>query len=139
MKSQIFTQGGGAGIGSYVIVIEDGVLLHPVAEKIRWSFDSGETLYLSIIDDSTEEALIPLTGYVDNDDVLHLLGRDFDDDLTYQFTIDSEVQSVSTEIIDGILLGDGVITPGGGADLHYATPEDILSLFEEDSGSNEDL
>ena len=112
MISQIFKTGGGAGIGSYVLVIKDGVLLNPKAEKIRWAYDSGENLFLSIIDDTTEEALLPLTGYVDNDGVLHLAGRDFDDDKTYIIEIDGKTHSINTEMVDGITLGEGTIGTG---------------------------
>ena len=109
MISQIFKTGGGAGIGSYVIVFKNGELLKPSAEKIRWAYDSGENLFLSIIDDETEEALLPLTGYVDNNGVLHLSGRDFDDNMTYTFSIDGKSHEIETEIVEGITLGDGTI------------------------------
>lgn len=115
MKSQIFTYGGGAGIGSYVIVIKDGQIQNPNAEKIRWAYDSGENLFLSIIDDTTEEALLPLSGYVGLDGNLHLSGRDFDDNKTYEFTIENENQSVEMAEVDGITIGEGTIpTEGGG-------------------------
>ena len=109
MISQIFKTGGGAGIGSYVIVFKNGELLKPSAEKIRWAYDSGENLFLSIIDDETEEALLPLTGYVDNNGVLRLSGRDFDDNMTYTFSIDGKSHEIETEIVEGITLGDGTI------------------------------
>ena len=130
MKAQIFTQGGGAGIGSYVLVWDNEDLLNPSAEKIRWSYDSGENLYLSIIDDVTEEALLPLTGFVDNEDILHLVGRDFDDAVTYEFLIGANNESIIVNKIDGITLGDTVIDPSGGIELDYATIEDIDSMFE---------
>ena len=130
MKAQIFTQGGGAGIGSYVLVWDNEDLLNPSAEKIRWSYDSGENLYLSIIDDVTEEALLPLTGFVDNEDILHLVGRDFDDAVTYEFLIGVNNESIIVNKIDGITLGDTVIDPSGGIELDYATIEDIDSMFE---------
>lgn len=112
MISQIFKTGGGAGIGSYVLVIKNGVLLNPKAEKIRWAYDSGENLFLSIIDDTTEEALLPLTGYVDKDDVLHLSGRDFDDNLTYQIEINGKTHTIETNLVEGITLGEGTIGTG---------------------------
>lgn len=130
MKAQIFTQGGGAGIGSYVLVWDNEDLLNPSAEKIRWSYDSGENLYLSIIDDVTEEALLPLTGFVDNEDILHLVGRDFDDAVTYEFLIGANNESIIVNKIDGITLGDTVIDPSGGIELDYATIEEIDSMFE---------
>ena len=118
MISQIFKQGGGAGIGSRVIVIKDGELQNVRAEIIRGSYDNGENLYLSIIDDSTEEALLPLTGYVDNEGVLHLSGRDFDDNKTYEFTIDNRDQSISLEEVEGVTIGETTIpTEGGGGDV----------------------
>ena len=112
MISQIFKTGGGAGIGSYVLVIKNGILLNPKAEKIRWAYDSGENLFLSIIDDTTEEALLPLTGYVDTEDVLHLSGRDFDDNLTYQIEINGKTHTIETNLVEGITLGEGTIGTG---------------------------
>ena len=118
MISQIFKFGGGAGIGSYVIVMRDGTLENPNAEKIRLSYDNGDNLYLSILDDVTEEALLPLTGYVDNENVLHLSGRDFDDNKTYEFSIGGENHEIDSDIIDGITLGNGTVpTEGGGSSV----------------------
>ena len=137
--SQIFKTGGGAGIGSYVLVWENDKLLNPNAERIRWSYDSGENLYLSIIDDVTEEALLPLNGFVDNDGILHLYGRDFDDAVTYEFLIGNGNESITVNKIDGIALGDTIIDPSGSVDLDYATIEDIDSMFVITSvGSEED-
>ena len=133
MISQIFKQGGGAGIGSYVLVWKDEKLQNPSAEKIRWSYDSGENLYLSIIDDITEEALLPLNGFVDNDGILHLYGRDFDDAVTYEFLIGKDEGSIEVNKIDGIALGNTVIDPSGGVDLDYATNTDIEEMFDEES------
>ena len=53
MKSRIFEIGGGAGIGSYVVVMKNGALVEPNPLRIRQEFDAGNTLYLSIIDDTT--------------------------------------------------------------------------------------
>ena len=58
----------------YVLVWENNSLKDPKAEKIRGAYDNGDNLYLSIIDDTTEEALLALSGYVDNEGKLHLLG-----------------------------------------------------------------
>ncbi len=128
--SQIFRQGGGAGIGSYVLVIENNKLLNPNAERIRWSYDSGENLYLSIIDDITEEALLLLSGYVDNHNILHLSGRDFDDAVTYEFLIGEYSEGIQFKKIEGITIGDDIIDPSGSVDLEYATNEDIDAMFE---------
>ena len=129
MISQVFQKGGGAGIGSFVIVFKDNKILNPDAEKIRGSYDNGENLYLSIIDDSTEEALLPLSGFVDNDGVLHLSGRDFDDGITYEFEIENVHQTITFDIVEGITMGNTVIDPSGGITLNYATNEDIEALF----------
>lgn len=103
MKSKLFELGGGAGIGSYIVVVKDGQLGETDPLKVRASFDAGESLFLSIADDSTEEALLPLSGYVSNDGVLRLAGRDFDDGKTYKLTIGEEAE---LEIEDGISTGD---------------------------------
>ncbi len=130
MKSQIFTYGGGAGIGSYVIVIKDGQIQNPNAEKIRWAYDSGENLFLSIIDDTTEEALLPLSGYVGLDGNLHLSGRDFDDNKTYEFTIENENQSVEMEEVEGITIGEGTIpTEGGGGGSELSTNTYVRLIY----------
>ena len=132
MISQLFKTGGGAGIGSFIIVIENSILLNPNAEKIRASYDNGENLYLSIIDDVTDEALLPLNGYVDDDDILHLSGRDFDDAVTYEFTIDGDSREVQLNKIDGITLGGAIIDPSGTVDIEYATDEDIEEMFDHE-------
>ena len=120
MKSQIFTEGGGAGIGSYVIVLKNGNLVNASAEKIRWSYDSGENLFLSILDESTEEALLPLTGYVDNEGKLHLSGRDFDDNKTYEITVENEHQTVAFEEKEGVTIGDTTIPTSGGGGASFS-------------------
>ncbi len=125
MKSQIFKTGGGAGIGSYIIVLKNGELQNPNAEKIRVAYDAGDTLLLSIIDDSTTEALLPLSGYVDTNNVLHLVGRDFDDNKTYDFAIDNTDQSVDMDEISGITMGDGTIPTEGGGGLD---PESLFVI-----------
>lgn len=106
--------GGGAGIGSYVIVIRDGELQNVRAEVVRESYDKGENLYLSIIDDTTEEALLPLSGYVDNEGILHLSGRDFDDNKTYEFTVNNAEQTISVEEKEGVTIGETTIPTSGG-------------------------
>ena len=111
MKSKIFTYGGGAGIGSYVLVMKDGRLAPDTdIAKVRGAYDAGDNLYLSLVDDSTEEALLPITGWVANDGNLHLIGRDFDDDRTYIFIFTAA--EVSVEIVDGIALGDSSVVSG---------------------------
>lgn len=116
--NSLFKFGGGAGIGSYVIVIENGTLKSVRAEVVRESYDKGENLYLSIIDDSTEEALLPLSGYVDNEGILHLSGRDFDDNKTYEFTVNNAEQTISVEEKEGVTIGETTIpTSGGGSEV----------------------
>ena len=104
MISKLFKEGGGAGIGSYILVLRDGVL-DPNTNylAVRGAYDSGDNLYLSIIDDGTEEALLPLTGWVDRNDLLHLLGRDFDDDVTYK--LDVAFHKIDYEAMEGIEIG----------------------------------
>ena len=122
--NKLFKFGGGAGIGSYVIVIENGALKPVRAEVVRESYDKGENLYLSIIDDSTEEALLPLSGYVDNEGILHLSGRDFDDNKTYEFTVNNAEQTISVEAKEGVTIGDTTIPTsggGGGTQLYQHT------------------
>lgn len=108
MVSKIFKYGGGAGIGSYVIVIKDGVLTESANHlQVRKAYDSGDTIFLSIHDDETRESLLPLTGYVDSLGILHLIGRDFDDNLTYEFYVSSK--KVTGKVLNGITLGTGNI------------------------------
>ena len=137
MVSQLFRNGGGAGIGSFIIVIENGILLNPSAEKVRASYDNGENLYLSIIDDITDEALLPLTGYVDDNDILHLSGRDFDDAITYEFTIDTEIRDIHVEKINGITLGGTVIDSTGSIEIDYASIAEIDEMFDHEEAENE--
>lgn len=138
MKSQIFTYGGGAGIGSYVIVIKNGQIQNPNAERIRWAYDSGENLFLSIIDDTTEEALLPLSGYVGLDGELHLSGRDFDDNKTYEFTIENDTQSVEMAEVDGITIGEGTIpTEGGGGGSELSTNTYVRLNYGQNSFKGE--
>lgn len=108
MVSKLFKYGGGAGIGSYVIVIKDGQLAEGTDYlAIRSAYDSGDTIYLSIHDDETAEALLPLTGYVDFNNELHLIGRDFDDNQTYEISVTGK--KVECVVEPGITLGSGNI------------------------------
>ena len=67
MASAIFTMGGGAGIGSYVLVFRNGVLAESTDfAKVRGAYDSGDSIFLSIIDEGAQEALIPASGWVDD-------------------------------------------------------------------------
>ena len=135
MKNRLFRLGGGAGVGSFIIVLENDTIKNPEALRIRQSYDCGESLYLSIIDEVTEEALLPLSGYVDEQDILHLSGRDFDDNKTYEIDIDEENDTVELNTVDGITMGEGTIpTEGGGGDAviildnEHPEPEDITDL-----------
>ena len=142
--NSLFKFGGGAGIGSYVIVIENGTLKPVRAEVVRESYDKGENLYLSIIDDSTEEALLPLSGYVDNEGILHLSGRDFDDNKTYEFTVNNAEQTISVEEKEGVTIGETTIptSGGGGTEIpnfeaiqfnpKVISKEFVLELSEDD-------
>lgn len=148
MKSQIFKFGGGAGIGSYVIVWENGQLVNPQAEKIRGAYDNGDNLYLSIIDDGTEEALLSLSGYVDNEGILHLSGRDFDDNKTYEFEINGNTHEITSSEVEGITMGEGTIpsdVPGSQAtatlvkDALTNLNGRVLSAYEATDGLYADL
>lgn len=104
MISKLFKEGGGAGIGSYILVLRNGELDSRTNYlAVRGAYDSGDNLYLSIIDDDTSEALLPLTGWVDKNNKLHLLGRDFDDDVTYK--IDVSFHKIAYQAMEGISIG----------------------------------
>ena len=76
----IFKDGGGAGIGSYVVVFKDGELAENTdLLKLRGAYEAGEAIYFSIIDDETEDALVQATGWIDEESKLHLVARDMDD------------------------------------------------------------
>ena len=126
MKSKIFENGGGAGIGSYVIVCRDHEIVDANPARIRQEFDAGNTLYLSLIDDSTDECLMPLTGYVE-DGILYLTCRDFDDNKQYAISIHAETNYYKVEISNGISIGDTTIPTSGGTQLykHQTTIKDI--------------
>lgn len=133
--NSLFKFGGGAGIGSYVLVIENGTLKPVRTEVVRGSYDKGENLYLSIIDDSTEEALLPLSGYVDNEDILHLSGRDFDDNKTYEFTVNNAEQTISVEEKEGVTIGETTIpTSGGGGGTQLY--KHVLTIDSEEGIQN---
>lgn len=107
MASSIFTRGGGAGIGSYVLVFVNGVLdRHTDMAKVRGAYDSGDNIFLSIIDEGTSEALVPASGWIDEENRLHLIARDFDDDKTYELLIEENAHEADVEIVDGIEMGD---------------------------------
>ena len=140
MKSRIFELGGGAGIGSYVIVMKNGALVEPNPLRIRQEFDAGNTLYLSIIDDTTQQALMPLTGYVDTENKLHLTCRDFDDVKTYDLTVEGKQPVVLTPT-EGVTIGGTTIPTSEGASFEVLSkieledenylrfPKNILPLF----------
>ena len=153
MKSRIFEIGGGAGIGSYIVVMKNGALVNPNPLRIRQEFDAGNTLFLSILDDTTQQALIQLTGYVDTEDKLHLTCRDFDDVKTYDLTVEGEQPVVLTPT-DGVTIGDSVVAMGGSggsqevlADLqvvvreghkYWVFPKNVypISYYNDDYGNS---
>lgn len=106
----IFKDGGGAGIGSFVVVFKNGQLA-PETDlmKLRGAYAAGEQIYFSVIDEETEDALVPASGWIDEEAKLHLVARDFDDSKTYGIELsDAPVASeivVEAEVKDGIDMG----------------------------------
>lgn len=119
MVSKVFKTGGGAGIGSYVLVYKDHEILNLDPVRIRQEFDAGNTLYLSILDDSTNEALMPITGYVE-DGTLYLSCRDFDDNKTYNILLTEDGGS-KVELTDGVTIGNTTIPTESGGDIELKT------------------
>lgn len=113
MASSIFNAGGGAGIGSYVIVFKNGIL-DPKTDfaRLRGAYDSGDSIYLSLIGEGYDEALIPASGWVDEDDELHLVARDFDDGKTYNIDLGLNAHEAEVEIEDGIEINGAKIAEG---------------------------
>lgn len=113
MASSIFTKGGGAGIGSYILVFRNGVL-SPDTDfaKVRGAYDSGDTIYFSIIDEQSSEALISTTGWVGVNNELHLIARDFDDNKTYSIVIEENghFEDADIRIEDGIDLDGKIVS-----------------------------
>ena len=61
MASKIFTQGGGGGIGSYVVVFKNGRMAEDTdLRKLKGAYDAGDQIYVSIVDDEIEQALSTL-------------------------------------------------------------------------------
>jgi len=111
MTSTLFTLGGGAGIGSYVVVFENGVI-RPDTDfvKVRGAYDAGDSILFSIIDEGASEALIPAAGWVGDENELHLIARDFDDNKTYQVVAEAGAhEPVEAEVEEGIELGDETV------------------------------
>ena len=113
MASSIFNAGGGAGIGSYVIVFKDGIL-DPKTDfaRLRGAYDSGDTIYLSLIGEGYGEALIPASGWVDENDELHLVARDFDDGETYTIDLALNAHEATVDVYDGIEIAGAKIPEG---------------------------
>lgn len=113
MASSIFNAGGGAGIGSYVLVFKNGVL-DPKTDfaRLRGAYDSGDSIYLSLIGEGYDEALVPASGWVDEDDKLHLVARDFDDGKTYTIDLAINAHEAEVEIKDGIEIDGTRIAEG---------------------------
>ena len=127
----IFTQGGGAGIGSYVIVFENGQLAAGTRLlKLRGAYEAGEQIYFSIIDDDTKDALIPASGWIDDEDHLHLTARDFDDEKTYKIDmsyapIESEIE-IDVTVDDGVELGEDEIVSKEEVNAELALKADLV-------------
>jgi len=101
----LFKDGGGAGIGSYVVVFENGQLAEGTnLVKVRGAYDAGETIFVSLIDETTEEALIPASGWIDEENKLNLVARDFDDNKTYTLILtgDPQPEIIEAEVSEGI-------------------------------------
>ena len=127
MASSIFTRGGGAGIGSYVLVFVNGVLdRHTDMAKVRGAYDSGDNIFLSIIDEGTSEALVPASGWIDEQNRLHLVARDFDDDKTYKLLIGENAHEADVEIADGIDMGDTEIPDAEYIEAQLAGKADLV-------------
>ena len=112
----IFKDGGGAGIGSYVVVFKNGQLAENTDPTfVRRAYEAGDQIYVSIIDAQTKDALVPASGWIDEEGKLHLIARDFDDDKTYTVAItDSPLASeidIEAEVDDGVKIGDSTIMP----------------------------
>lgn len=108
----IFKDGGGAGIGSFIVVFKNGRLADntdPI--KLRGAYEAGEQIYFSIIDDESKDALIPASGWIDESAKLHLIARDFDDDKTYGVEMEDKpiAAEISVEVKDGIELGESEV------------------------------
>lgn len=88
----IFKDGGGAGIGSYVIVFKNGQM-DPSTDvaKLRGAYESGDSIFVSVIDDETKDALVPASGWLDEENELHLVARDLDDGKTYTVLVGEDV------------------------------------------------
>lgn len=114
MANSIFKDGGGAGIGSYVVVFKNGELAPETSLlKLRRAYEAGESIFFSVIDIETKDALVPASGWIDEEGKLHLVARDFDDAKTYSLVFDanpieSEID-VHAEVKDGIdLAGEDI-------------------------------
>ena len=117
MSNNVFTLGGGAGVGSYVVVFKDGVMSPETdLRTLRGAYESGEQIYFSIIDDETKDALVPASGWIGEDGKLNLVARDFDDNKTYSVALDGD-QSAEAEVKDGIEAGG---EPLGGGSVEIA-------------------
>lgn len=108
--SNIFINGGGAGIGSYVVVFKNGVM-DPTTNlrELRGAYDAGDSILFSIVEEGVSEALVPASGWVDEEAKLHLIARDFDDDKTYNIGLGLEAHEAEIEVKEGIDLGEGEV------------------------------
>lgn len=111
MGNSIFTDGGGAGIGSYVVVFKDGRLAENTEFlKLRGAYEAGEAIFFSVIDAETEDALVPASGWIDEERKLHLVARDFDDAKTYSVIITDAPNE--SEIVAEYAVEDGIEAGG---------------------------
>lgn len=103
----IFKDGGGAGIGSFVVVFKNGVMA-PNTDliKLRGAYAAGDNIFFSIVDDQTEDALVQASGWIGEDKELHLIARDFDDSKTYGVVVSEGGAEVSQDVTEGIAIGD---------------------------------
>lgn len=112
--SNIFMNGGGAGIGSFVVVFKDGAM-DPATDlrALRGAYDAGDSIFFSIVEEGTSEALVPASGWVDGESKMHLVARDFDDERTYKVELGLEAHEPEVEVSDSIVLGEGELPDEG--------------------------
>ena len=74
--------------------------------KVRGAYESGDSIFISIIDEGTEDALVPASGWIDEEAKLHLVARDFDDNKTYSLELGSDpTEPIEAKVEDGIEAG----------------------------------
>lgn len=78
----VLRYGGGAGMGSYVLVYKDGAMMPIDWARVRASFYNAEELYLSIYDNRNQIMVIELEAEK-SPEGLKLVGRDFQHNKMY--------------------------------------------------------